>query len=64
LRTSRACCLIHANRVEAVQNEGPQTIACAFQILGEVAMRGIMAEPHVSQSIQALGKSAVPSPIA
>jgi len=40
-----------------VQNEGPQTIAYAFQILGEVAMRGIMAEPHVSQSIQALGKS-------
>ena len=43
--------------IEAVQNEGPQTIAYAFQILGEVAMRGIMAEPHVSQSIQALGKS-------
>lgn len=42
---------------QAVHNEGPQTIAYAFQILGEVAMRGIMADPHVSQSLQALGKS-------
>ncbi|SRR5579883_1388304 len=42
---------------QAVRNEGPQTITYAFQILGEVAMRGIMADPHVSQSLQALGKS-------
>lgn len=42
---------------QAVRNEGPQTIAYAFQILGEVAARGIMADPHVTQSLQALGKS-------
>jgi hypothetical protein len=42
---------------QAVRNEGPQTITYAFQILGEVAARGIMADPHVSQSLQALGKS-------
>lgn len=41
---------------EAVTNEGPQTIVYAFQILGQVAARGIMADPHVTQAMQALGK--------
>lgn len=45
---------------QAVRNEGPQTIRYAFQILGEVAARGIMADPHVTQSLQTLGKSIDP----
>lgn len=40
----------------AVRNEGPQAIVYAFQVLGQVAARGIMTDPHVSQSLQALGK--------
>jgi hypothetical protein len=46
---------------QAMRNEGPQTLVYAFQILGEVAMRGIMADPHVAQSVQALGKSIDPA---
>ena len=42
--------------VEAVRNEGPQTIQYAFEILGQVATRGLMTEPHVGQELQALGK--------
>lgn len=42
---------------EAVRNEGAQTIQYAFQILGQVAMRGLMTEPHVLESIQALDKN-------
>jgi hypothetical protein len=42
---------------QAVRNEGPQTITYAFQILGEVAARGMMTDPHVSQSMQDLGKA-------
>lgn len=41
---------------EAVRNEGPLTIQYAFQILGQVATRGLMSEPHVTQELQALDK--------
>lgn len=43
--------------VQAVRNEGPGTITYAFQILGEVAGRGIMMDPHITQAMQALGNS-------
>lgn len=46
---------------QAVHNEGPQTIEYAFQILGEVAMRGIMADPHVTQAVQAITSASVAS---
>lgn len=42
--------------VQAVRNEGPQTVAYAFQILGQVAARGLMMDPHVLRSMKALGK--------
>lgn len=45
---------------DAVRNEGPQTLVYAFQILGQVAMRGMMTDPHVAQSLQALGKGVDP----
>lgn len=43
--------------VQAVQNEGPSTLEYAFSVLGQVAMRGLMSDSHVSESFQALGKS-------
>jgi len=43
--------------VQAVKNEGPATIEYAFSVLGQVAMRGLMSDSHVSESFQALGKS-------
>lgn len=46
---------------EAVHNEGPQTIYYAFQILGQVAMRGMMTDPHVAQALQGLGKGIDPA---
>jgi hypothetical protein len=42
--------------VQAVRNEGPQTLQYAFAILGQVAMRGIMSDTHVNQSLQAMSK--------
>jgi hypothetical protein len=41
---------------EAVRNEGPQTIQYAFQILGQVAARGLFTEPHVTDAMKALEK--------
>ena len=41
---------------QAVQNEGPQTIQYAFQILGQVATRGLMTDPHVLEGMKSLGK--------
>lgn len=46
---------------EAVRNEGTQTIYYAFQILGQVAMRGMMTDPHVAQALQGLGKGIDPA---
>lgn len=45
-----------AETQEAVRNEGPQTIQYAFQILGQVAARGLFTEPHVTDAMQALEK--------
>ena len=42
--------------VQAVQNEGPNTIAYAFQILGQVAARGLFTDPHVTDQMQVLQK--------
>jgi len=41
----------------AVKNEGTQTIAYAFQILGQVAARGLFGDPHVANAMQELAKS-------
>jgi hypothetical protein len=43
--------------VQALKNEGPTTIRYAFQILGQVATRGMMTDTHVTQSMAGLGKS-------
>src|SRR5258708_5845826 len=37
---------------QAVQNEGAQTIQYAFQILGQVATRGLFTDPHVVEGMQ------------
>jgi hypothetical protein len=42
---------------QAVQNEGPETVQYAFQILGQVAARGLFTDPHVTQAMQALEKN-------
>lgn len=41
---------------QAVQNEGPQTIQSAFQVLGQVAARGLFADPHVLEGMKSLSK--------
>ena len=46
-----------AQFVASVRNEGTGTIEYAFSILGQVAMRGLMTDPHVTQQVQALGKT-------
>jgi hypothetical protein len=42
---------------DAVQNEGIQTIQYAFQILGQVAVRGLMTDPQVLEGMKSVGKS-------
>lgn len=47
--------LIESCRLEtqqAIQNEGQQTIQYAFQILGQVASRGLMTDPHVLDAVK------------
>jgi hypothetical protein len=58
----------------AMQNEGNQTIEAAFQVLGQVAMRALMADPAVGkgfdeidtfihkEKIEAAARPAVPPP--
>jgi hypothetical protein len=41
---------------QALQNEGPQTFQYAFQVLGQVATRGIFADPHVTAGLKNLSK--------
>jgi hypothetical protein len=41
---------------QAIQNEGPETIKYAFQVLGQVASRGLLSEPHVLAGAKDLGK--------
>jgi hypothetical protein len=40
----------------AVQNEGPETVQYAFQILGQVAVRGLMTDPHVLEGMKSLAQ--------
>lgn len=40
----------------ALKNEGSKTIEYAFQILGEVAARGLFSDPHVGEGMSNLGK--------
>ena len=42
---------------QAIQNEGTQTIAYAFQVLGQVATRGLFTDPHVAEGMQSLAKT-------
>ncbi len=58
----------------AMQNEGNQTIEAAFQVLGQVAMRALMADPAVArgfdefdtylhkEKIEAAAKPVAPTP--
>jgi hypothetical protein len=51
--------LLESGRSEtqvAVQNEGPQTIQYGFQILGQVATRGLMTDPHVLEGMKSLAQ--------
>jgi len=41
----------------ALKNEGPQTIGSAFEVLGQVAARGLFADPHVVDAMQAVAKA-------
>jgi hypothetical protein len=40
----------------AIQNEGPETIQYAFQVLGQVASRGLLTEPHVQAGAKDVAK--------
>ena len=46
----------HAQTQQAIQNEGPQVIQSAFQVLGQVAARGLLTEPHVLAGVKDIGK--------
>ena len=41
---------------QALQNEGPQTVQYAFQVLGQVATRGLFTDPHVMGGLKDLTK--------
>jgi hypothetical protein len=41
---------------QALQNEGPETIQSAFQVLGQVATRGLFTDPHVMGGLKDLAK--------
>jgi hypothetical protein len=41
--------------IAALKYEGPSTMAAAFQVLGQVAARGLMSEPHAAQGLKSLG---------
>lgn len=41
---------------QALQNEGPQTVQYAFQVLGQVATRGLFTDPHVMEGVKELAK--------
>jgi hypothetical protein len=41
---------------QALQNEGPQTIQYAFQVLGQAATRGLFTDPHVMEGTKDLSK--------
>jgi hypothetical protein len=41
---------------QALQNEGPQTIAYAFQVMGQAATVGLLSDPHVSAGAKDLTK--------
>lgn len=41
---------------DAIQYEGPQAIETSFGTLGQVAMRGLMSDPHVQAGFAGFGK--------
>lgn len=41
---------------QALQNEGPQTVQYAFQVLGQVATRGLFTDSHVMAGLKDLTK--------
>ena len=41
---------------QALQNEGPQTVQYAFQVLGQVATRGLFTDPQVMGGLKDLTK--------
>ena len=41
---------------QALQNEGPETAQSAFQVLGQVATRGLFTDPHVMEGLKDLAK--------
>jgi len=40
--------------IAALKFEGPSSIEASFSVLGEVAMRGIMTDPHVTKGMEGL----------
>lgn len=46
-----------AETVAAVKYEGPSVLENAFRVLGEVAMRGLVSDPKVTQGFESWGKA-------
>lgn len=44
----------------ALQSEGPAALQYGFQVLGQVAMSGLMTDPHVTQAMAGLSKYVTP----
>lgn len=47
-----------AEAVAALKYEGPSALESGFSLLGQIAMRNLMSEPHVVQNLANLGKDA------
>lgn len=45
-----------AETQEALKNEGPSTVQAGFQVLGQVAARGLLSDPGVARGLADLGK--------
>lgn len=43
--------------VAALKYEGSSSVETAFSLLGEVAMRGLMSDPHVQKSMESIGQA-------
>ncbi len=43
-----------AETIAAVKYEGPASIEASFSVLGEIAMRGLMSESHVTKGLEGM----------
>jgi len=45
----------HAQSVAAIKYEGPESLKSSFEVLGKIAMQGLMTDPAVQNGMASLG---------